>query len=66
VERAYGQFVRTFTLPNNVDRENIQARFQNGLLEIELPKREDAKPKQIKISGETSSREKRPIEVESR
>lgn len=66
VERSYGQFVRSFTLPNNVDRENIQARFRNGLLEIELPKREDAKPRQIKISGETAGREKKPIDVQSR
>jgi HSP20 family protein len=51
MERSYGQFVRSFTLPNNVDREHIKANFANGLLEIELPKREEAKPRQIKISG---------------
>jgi HSP20 family protein len=51
VERSYGRFVRSFSLPNNVDREKIQARFQDGLLQIELPKREDAKPRTIKISG---------------
>jgi HSP20 family protein len=67
VERSYGQFVRSFTLPNNVDRENIRAHFRNGLLEIELPKREDAKPREIKISGETSTRRsEKPIEVQSR
>lgn len=68
VERSYGQFVRSFSLPNNVDRENIRANFHNGLLEIELPKREDAKPREIKISGEASSKrgEKQPIEIESR
>ncbi|HEV8231675.1 MAG TPA: Hsp20/alpha crystallin family protein [Thermoanaerobaculia bacterium] len=66
IERAYGQFVRTFSLPTNVDRENIRARFKNGLLEIEMPKREDARPKQIKISGETSGKEKQPIEVQTR
>lgn len=65
IERAYGQFVRSFTLPNNVDRENILAKFKNGLLEIELPKREDAKPKQIKISDESSKGEK-PIDVQTR
>jgi len=54
VERSYGQFVRSFSLPNNVDRERIQARFTNGLLQIELPKREDAKPRTIKISGESA------------
>ena len=51
VERAYGQFIRSFTLPNNVDREGIRASFRNGVLEIELPKREEAKPRQIRIGG---------------
>jgi HSP20 family protein len=64
VERSYGQFMRSFTLPNNVDRENIRAKFRNGLLEIELPKREDAKPKQIQISGETGGRREKPIDVQ--
>jgi HSP20 family protein len=50
VERSYGQFVRSFSLPNNVDREKIQATFRDGLLQVELPKREDAKPRTIKIS----------------
>jgi HSP20 family protein len=49
VERSYGQFVRSFSLPNNVDREKIQATFRDGLLQVELPKREDAKPRTIKI-----------------
>ena len=70
VERSYGQFVRSFTLPNNVDRENIAARFRNGLLEVELPKREDAKPRQIKISGETADTTartgERSIDVQTR
>src|SRR6266542_2299789 len=48
MERSYGQFVRSFTLPNNVDREKIKATFSNGLLHIELPKREEAKPRRIK------------------
>jgi HSP20 family protein len=66
IERAYGQFVRSFTLPNNVDRENIRAKFKNGLLEIELPKREDARPKQIKISGESMKGSEKPIDVQTR
>ena len=53
VERSYGQFTRSFTLPNNVDRDRIQATFGDGLLTIELPKREDAKPRQIKITAES-------------
>ena len=67
VERSYGQFVRSFTLPNNVDRENIRARFNNGLLEIEMPKREDARPRQIKITGELGGKkEKQPIDVQTK
>lgn len=54
VERAYGQFLRSFSLPNNVDREKIKADFENGLLKVELPKREDAKPRNIQISGSGS------------
>jgi HSP20 family protein len=53
VERSYGQFVRSFTLPNNVNRDGIKANFANGLLTVELPKREEAKPRQIKIEGST-------------
>jgi HSP20 family protein len=63
VERSYGRFVRSFSLPNNVDREKIQARFNDGLLQIELLKREDAKPRTIKISGGSSSE---TIDVKSR
>jgi HSP20 family protein len=54
IERSYGRFVRSFGLPNNVDRDRIQARFVNGLLQVELPKREDAKPRTIKISEGSS------------
>jgi HSP20 family protein len=62
---VYGQFVRSFTLPNNVDRENIKATFDNGLLKIEMHKREEAKPRQIKVSGGEGSK-KEPIDVKSR
>jgi len=66
VERSYGQFVRSFTLPNNVDRDRIKATFANGLLQIELPKREEAKPKQIKISSGNGEPRKETIDVKSR
>ena len=65
VERSYGQFVRSFTLPNNVDRDRIKASFSNGLLQIELPKREEAKPKQIKISSGNGESRKETIDVKS-
>lgn len=66
VERSYGQFVRTFSLPNNVDREKIQANFADGLLRVELPKREDAKPRTIAISREAESKKSEPIDVKTR
>jgi HSP20 family protein len=49
VERRYGRFTRSFTLPPTVDPENVNAEFNNGVLKLTLQKREEAKPKQIKI-----------------
>ena len=50
IERAYGSFTRSFSLPRTVDGAQIAASYRNGVLEIEVPKREDAKPKQIAIN----------------
>jgi HSP20 family protein len=50
VERAYGAFSRSFTLPNVVDTQNIKAEYKDGVLRMTLPKREEAKPKQIQIN----------------
>lgn len=49
IERTYGKFVRSFTLPPNVDYNKITANFNNGLLEIVIPKKEEAKPKAINV-----------------
>ena len=49
-ERAYGSFVRSFTLPQTVDAEHVSAQYRNGVLELKLPKRPEAKPKQIKVA----------------
>jgi len=49
IERRYGSFSRSFTLPNTVDTENVQADYDNGVLRIRLARRAEAKPKQIKI-----------------
>lgn len=49
VERAYGSFVRTFSLPTTVDTEKVAASFQDGVLTISLPLREEAKPRQIQV-----------------
>lgn len=50
VERAYGAFSRSFTLPNTVNPEAIKAEYRNGVLTVHLPKREESKPKQIKVN----------------
>src|SRR5262245_5242271 len=50
VERSYGSFSRSFTLPNVVDTDKIKAEFKEGVLQVVLPKKEEAKPKQISIS----------------
>src|SRR5262249_20910259 len=50
VERTYGSFSRSFSLANTVNPEGIKADYQNGVLTLVVPKREEAKPKQIKVS----------------
>src|SRR5712671_5565069 len=54
IERAYGSFSRSFSLANSVNAEAIQAEYHNGVLTLSLPKREEAKPKQIKVNVGTS------------
>ncbi len=49
VERRYGRFERSFTLPRTVDAEKVDAQFNNGVLSITLPKAETAKPRRIQI-----------------
>lgn len=49
IERTYGRFTRSFTLPPTLDEDNVKAEFNNGVLKITVAKREEAKPKQIKI-----------------
>ena len=49
VERQYGSFTRSFTLPQTVDTENVSATYDKGVLKIALPKKAEAKPKQIKV-----------------
>lgn len=51
IERSYGSFVRTFTLPRGVDQERIAAEYRDGILEITVPKREEAKAKRIEITA---------------
>jgi len=50
VERQYGSFTRTFTLPNSIDGDSIAADYDKGVLKIQLSKKAEAKPKQIKVN----------------
>jgi HSP20 family protein len=50
VERTYGAFSRSFSLPNTVNAEGIHAEYKNGVLTVNLPKREETKPRQVKVS----------------
>ncbi len=66
IERSYGTFVRSFTLPNSVEQNRIQAAFADGILNVELPKREETKPKQIPIKAggaEAGAGRKKEIDV---
>jgi HSP20 family protein len=49
IERSYGTFARSFTLPTQVDAEKIHANMKDGVLEVMIPKKEEAKPKEIEI-----------------
>jgi HSP20 family protein len=53
VERSYGSFTRSFSLANTVNAEAIKADYKNGVLTLNIPKREEAKPKQIKVNVES-------------
>jgi HSP20 family protein len=49
VERSYGSFARSFSLPNSISADKVKAEFKDGMLTLTMPKREEAKPKTIKI-----------------
>jgi HSP20 family protein len=50
VERAYGAFTRSFSLPNTIQSDGIHAEHKNGVLTVHMPKREESKPKQVKVN----------------
>jgi len=58
VERAYGSFTRSFTLPQTVSPENVAAEYKNGVLRVVLQKREEVKARRIEIAGEGASTQK--------
>lgn len=49
VERTYGQFARSFTVPSNINREGLKATYKDGILRVMLPKAEEANPRQIAV-----------------
>jgi HSP20 family protein len=51
IERSYGNFMRSFAVPNTFDTDKIVASFRNGVLSVTLPKKEAAKPRQIKVEA---------------
>src|SRR5579862_7300555 len=55
VERSYGSFSRSFSLPSTVDTEKIHADYKNGVLSVQLPKRAESKPKQVKVNVSNGS-----------
>jgi HSP20 family protein len=58
VERTYGSFSRSFSLPNTVNAEAIGAEYKNGVLTITLPKREESKPRQVKVTVNSAAARK--------
>src|SRR6266849_7574028 len=65
VERSYGSFTRSFTLPQTVSSEGATAEYRNGVLRVTLPKREETKARRIEISGEGTAASGKTIEAKA-
>jgi HSP20 family protein len=63
VERSYGAFTRSFTLPQTVSAEGATAEYNNGVLRVTLPKREETKARRIQVSGTESGSSSKTIET---
>jgi HSP20 family protein len=59
IERSYGSFYRSFTIPRNVDQEKIKAEHQSGVLRITMPKKPESKPKTVKVLTPQKKTEKK-------
>lgn len=66
VERSYGSFTRQFTLPQTVTSEGATADFENGVLRVALPKREETKARKIEITGSGAGSQPKTIEAETK
>jgi HSP20 family protein len=65
VERSYGSFTRSFTLPQTVSPENVAAEYKNGVLRVVLQKREEVKARRIEVAGEGASATPKTIEAKA-
>ncbi len=65
VERQYGSFTRTFNLPQTVDTETVSATYDKGVLKIQLPKKAEAKPKQIKVNVSSATSTDKTVEAKA-
>ena len=63
VERSYGTFTRSFTLPATITAEGASAEFNNGVLRVSLPKREETKARKIEITGSDAGSQPKTIEA---
>jgi HSP20 family protein len=63
VERSYGAFTRSFTLPQTVSPEGATAEYNNGVLRVTLPKREETKARRIQVSGSEAGAQQKTIET---
>jgi HSP20 family protein len=59
-ERHYGKYLRSMSLPSHVNGEKVAATFENGVLELRLPKAEEPKPKRIEVKGRLPQGERKP------
>ncbi|CAN5291582.1 Hsp20/alpha crystallin family protein [soil metagenome] len=66
VERSYGSFTRSFTLPLTVSSENTNAEFENGILRLTLAKREESKPRRIQINIGSNSTQPKTIDTKAK
>jgi len=65
VERSYGSFTRSFTLPQTVSAEGATAEYRNGVLRVTLPKREETKARRIEVGGEGAAKSRKTIEAKA-
>lgn len=61
IERSYGEFIRSFAIPNTVDAEKVAAEYRNGVLNISLPKKEAAKPRQVKVAVQGEAQNQKTV-----